>query len=870
MKILSSLRYSLRTLLRRDRDDADLDEELAFHLERETAMHEANGLSRDEARRVALQSFGGVERYREECRDLRRTSWIDDARVDARFALRLIRHQPGFSASVILIAALGITACATTFSLVSGILLAPLPFSHPERIASVQLTAADGAQSAALPFDAYVRIASATSVFEAIGAHRPQTMAVDVGGEPELLRVRLATASYFRVFGITPVLGRIFTEDEATRDDPVVLLGHETWQRRFGGELVIGRTVTLSGKPHTIIGVMPPRFRGQITVDPAMWAPLRITAASATGGVSAVARVAPDVSRDRANAWLAANISMRMRGMVETDSVPAKVSLVPITELMFGDAERPLVVLFGAVLLVLTLVAANVATMFLARSTARARELNVRRALGASTGRQLRQLVTESVTLTAIGGAIGMFATYALVDIIRTLGFEVLPRIEDVSLDWRVALFALGAIIVTGAVGGIAPALASQRGVRLHIGDATSRDSSRGAATTLVIAQIALSAMLVIGAGLLVKGFVRVAPNDPGFELANRATIFVGLRPEYGFARDDPEAGQRFVQGALDRIRRIEGVRDVATTSFLPFTRTGALVDVEFPGRPAATTPMRGFKNPVSPNFFDVMKIPVLQGRAFTDTDREGSERVIVVNAQAASRWWPNQNPIGQQIHFTDGIDRSTATVVGVVGNARLDGTDTRIRAEVFTPVAQSRLRAVSFVVATSVDPRSVTTALKRAVWQTAPKLPITEANDLASMASESVSRARFFSVAMTLFALAALSLSALGVYGLLAFAVTQRKREIGIRLALGASSARIGRLVLSRALVMGTVGVVVGLALAGALTRYMESLLLEVQPTDGTVFSIAAVSVLAIAVLAACVPALQALRVDPVKSLRM
>jgi putative ABC transport system permease protein len=264
------------------------------------------------------------------------------------------------------------------------------------------------------------------------------------------------------------------------------------------------------------------------------------------------------------------------------------------------------------------------------------------------------------------------------------------------------------------------------------------------------------------------------------------------------------------------------------------------------------------------------MKIPVLQGREFTDTDREGSERVVIVNAHAAARWWPNENPIGRQVRFTDASDRYIGTVVGVVGNTRFDGSETRIQPELFTPVAQSRLRAVSFVVATTVDPHTVTAALKRAVWQTAPKLPITEATDLASMATESVSRVRFFSIAMTLFALAALSLSALGVYGLLSFAVTQRKREIGIRLALGASTAQIGRLVIGRAVAMGIVGVVAGLVLARALTRFMESLLLEVGATDASVFTLAAVSVLAIAVLAACAPAVQALRVDPTKSLRM
>jgi putative ABC transport system permease protein len=873
MKTISRLLFTLRSILRPTRADADLDEELAFHLERETAMHEANGLSRDDARREALKHFGGMQRYREECRDVRRTRWIDDARVDARFALRLIRHHPGFSVSVMLIAALGIAACATTFSLVSGVLLAPLPFSHPERIAAVLLTASDGRATQALPATAYQRIAAAPEVFEAIAAQRPATMSVDINGDPELLRVRLVTASYFRVFGIAPIAGRTFTDDEAARGEPVVLLGYETWRRRFGGADVLGKTITLSGKPSTIIGIMPARFRGQVTVDPAAWLPLAVTASDAS--VSAVTRIVAGVDRSRAESWLAANVAVRMGGRMggrdATDSVAARPTLYPINEYMLGEAQQPLLVLLGAVLFVLMLVTANIATMILARSTARASELAVRRALGASTGRQLRQLITESVALTAIGGILGLIVTYWLAGMIRGLRLAILPRIENVGVDWRVSLFAFAAVVLTGAVGGIAPALAMRRASRFRIGNtASSRDASQRAATTLVIAQIALSVMLVVGAGLLVKGFMRVAPKNPGFELAHRATLFVGLKPEYGFAPGDAEAARRFMHAAVERMRQVDGVQDVATTSFLPLTRNVSLINVDLPNARDGAAQARAFENPVSPNFFRVMKIPIVRGREFTDADREGSEPVVIVNAFAASRWWPNANPIGQQIRFSEGRDRYRATVVGVAGDTRFDGTETRIRAEVFAPTAQSQVRSVSFVVATTVDPLAVTNALKRAVWQTAPKLPITEANDLASLASESVGDARFFSVAMTLFALAALTLSALGVHGLLSFAVAHRRREIGIRLALGASAARVGRLVLTRAVVMGAIGVAIGLGAARGLTRYMESLLLEVGATDATVFSVAAVSVLAIAVLAACAPAYQALRVDPVKSLRL
>jgi putative ABC transport system permease protein len=872
MKALSALWFSVRSLVIRRRADTELDEELAYHIEREAAMYEHQGMSRADARREAHRQFGGVARYRDECRDVRRTTWLDDARADIGFALRLIRLYPGFSANVILISALGIAACATTFSIVSGILLSPLPFSAPDRIGWIELRSAEGSASVALPIDAYLRVAAGSPVIEAIAAFRPSGAAVEWNGEPERIRTELVTPSFFRVFGITPIVGRVFTTDETAQQTPVALLGYETWRTRFNEDpAVVGRRLSLDDVSYTIVGVMPARFRAHFSSEPDLWLPLGVTRtdARADGTVNAVARLAPGVTRPKAAAWLATVTHAKIESNTQADSVAASPTLQPITELVYGYVRRPLLVLLGAVLLVLVLVCANVATMFLARSAARDRELSVRRALGASNGRQLRQLVAESATLSAIGGLLGTVASYWVVGGIRGLGFRVLPRMDAVTLDWRVLMFAVVGTILTGIIGGLTPAFSAWRDTTARIGASSgARVTGQRTSSTLVVVQITLSVVLLVGAGLLVKGFLRVLPTEPGFAVENRATLSIALRGLPWFPDTGRFAARRFIHDVDERMRRVSGVRDVAATSFLPFFGSVSIANIGVVGRPVPVKPLTAFQNLITSNFFDVMRIPLRRGRAFSNADGEGGDRVAIVNETAAARWWPGENPIGRQVNVED-RERFVATIVGVVGDGRLFGTDTKIRPQIYFPVAQSHPRNVAFVAATSSDPRSLSHDLKRAIWSVAPRMPIGSATDLATLASESLRRARFFSWAMGVFAATAVALSALAVYGLLAFAVVQRRREIGIRLALGAPRRRIGALVLKRAVALGASGVIVGIALARGLSRYMESLLIEVTATDATVFGSTAVAVLAVAIIAACVPAYQALHVDPVRSLR-
>ena len=869
--MIKSLWFSVRSLVFRTKADADIDEELTYHIEREAAMYERDGMSRDEARREAVKQFGGVGRYRDECRDVRRTSLIDDAVTDVRHALRLIRLHRSFSANIIIISTLGIVACATTFSIVSGVLLSPLPFPHADRIASFDLAAPDGSRSAALPIDLYERVASGSPVIEAVGASYPSSSGVDWNGEPENARVEFVTPSFLRVFGVAPLIGRTFTLEEADAQTPVVLLGNEAWHERFRGDPnVIGRRIGLDGVPHTIIGVMPPGFYAHMVVEPELWRPMSVVEEKrkAYGAVNAQALLRPGVTRQSAERWLASLGPLRMESANGRDSVLATATLPPIAEQIYGYTTKPLLVLFGAVLLVLMLVTANIATMFLARSSARLQELRVRRALGASAGRQLRQLVTESMTLTSIGGLIGIVVSIWTVAAVRRLGNLVVARADAIALDWRVLAFAAGATILTGVIGGLAPALTTRSGGSSARDFSETRVSGRRTSTTLIVVQITLSVVLLVGAGLLLKSFLRILPSDPGFAVENRAVVSVELEGKAWFPDTDRVSARRLIADVSERMRRVKGVVDVGVTSFVPLTGSISTREIEFPGRPTPATPARSVHNLISPNFFDVMRMTVRRGRAFNATDDEARERVVIVNETAARRWWPNENPIGRPITIDD-TKKFNATVVGVVSDARLIGQDTKVRSEIFLPIAQSRPRYISFVAQTSVDPRSIAHDLRKALWTVAPQMPLTTSSDIAAIGARSVRRTRFFSLAMSFFAGASVILCALAVYGLLAFAVVQRRREIGIRLALGASPRRVGGMIVRNALLLGTVGIAFGLLLARWLSKYMESVLIEVSSKDVSVFVATAVAMLMVGVIAACVPAMQAVRIDPVKSLR-
>jgi predicted permease len=856
-------------LFRRHRHEGELAEEIRAHLDEKVEELVARGMSREEAMQFARRSFGNVSRVEEESREVWRPRLLESTIADVRHALRLVHRHPAFSTNVIAISMLGVATCAATFSLVSGVLFAPLPFPNADRVHELLLRSNDrGDHTAALPIEVWDRVQAGSPVIEDIAASEPFSVTIHWNGEPERLRTRRVTPSFHRVFGVAPVLGRGFTADEADGTSSVLLLGNRLWRSRFNGDSsIVGQSIQVDNVAHTVIGIMPPVFRAQYGDEPDLWFPMAVGKGRGRPDetVNATVLLADGVSQQRAEAWLSTAAPTWMPFRRAADSARATPVLLPIAEAIHGDVERPLHVLLGAVILVLALVAANVATLFVSHTQARQRELGVRRALGASVGRQVRQLITESLTLTAIGGMLGMLASFWIVSGVRTLGVRVLPRMDTVTLDWRVLLFAVAATMVTGLLGGLAPAFTSRRDTSLL--PAGGRVTGRRTPALLVVIQVTLTVVLLVGAGLLVKGFLRVLPDEPGFALENRATLLVSLADLPAYPEDDPGRTHRFISDVSEQLGAVPGVRAVAATSFVPFYGSRSTADVRLPGGDPSAAPLRAYQNLVTPNFFDVMEVPIRRGRPFTASDRSGAAGVAIVNETTAARWWPGEDPIGKQVLLDD--SREVGTVVGVSADGRSFGGDTRIRPEIYFPVSQASSNYVTFVVHTERSPAALARQLHRAVWAVAPRLPIGNSSDLATIALESVRRPRFFAWTMGLFSVAAVFLSGLAVYGVLTLDVVQRRREIGIRLAMGARPGSVGLAIVKRAVTLGAIGVVAGLWLGRLGSRFLEEVLLEVTATDLTVYAGAAVVVLLLSAIAACAPAWRAIRVDPVRSLR-
>jgi predicted permease len=648
---------------------------------------------------------------------------------------------------------------------VSGVLFAPLPFRDADRVFDLLLRSNDrGDITSALPLEVWDRVEAGSPVIEAISASQPSSVTVHWDGEPERLRTRRVTPSFHRVFGVVPLLGRGFAADEADGSSSVVLMGNRLWRSRFNGDsAVVGQRILVDNVAHTVIGVMPAVFRAQYNEEPDLWFPMAVARA---GGpreetVNATIRLAEGVSQQRAEAWLSAAAQTWMPFRRPAESARATPWLLPIGKRIYGDVERPLQVLLGAVILVLALVAANVATLFVSHSQSRQRELGVRRALGASVGRQVRQLITESLTLTMIGGILGTLASYWIVSGVRTLGVRVLPRMDTVTLDWRVLAFAVAATMVTGVVGGLAPALTARRDTSLL--PAGGRVTARRTPAMLVVIQVTLTVVLLVGAGLLGKGFLRVLPDEPGFALENRATLLVRLNDLPAYPESEAGRTARFVSDVGERLRAVPGVRAVAATSFVPFFGSRSTADVRLPDSDPSAAPLRAYQNLVTPNFFEVMEIAIPRGRPFSASDRLGTEGVAIVNETTAAPWWPGEDPIGRRF-VVDGT-REVRTVVGVSADGRSFGGDTRIRPEVYFPVAQASSNSVTFVVHTERSPAALARDLHRAVWAVAPRLPIGNSSDHATIASESVRRPRYIAWSMALFSMAAVCLSGLAVY---------------------------------------------------------------------------------------------------------
>ena len=807
---------------------------------------------------------------------------IENVLQDARYALRALRRTPGFTVVAVLTLALGIGATTTIFSVVNAVVLRPLPFQDPGRLVRVWDTnphGGDFSTSDATYLDLRERNRSFVEMAAFSDTRRSLVLtglcARDSGDcEPERLQSAAVTASIFPLLGAAPSLGRTFTtmEDRPSGDSRVVLLGYDLWVHRFGSDpRLLGRGITLDGQSYTVVGVMPAGFAFPSPAE--LWVPLVVDRRRDRDehDLTVIGRLGPGMTLDRASADLQ-RVAGELGAEYPRTNADWGVRVVSFSDWMIGpQLERAVFVLLGAVGFLLLMACANIANLLIARGSARQAEVGVRAALGASRARLAGQFLTESVLLALIGAAAGLGIASWATALVRTLGPANIPRLRDVGMDAQVLGFTLILALVTSIIFGLAPALQISR-VELQ---ATLRQGARGAIprgrtrirSVLVVVQIALAMVLLVGAGLMFGSFLRLQSVPVGFDASNVLTVPLQL-PEERYA---DETRQAFFESVRARIASIPGVQYVGATSTDPLRQWGFSNDVT-PEDRAAEAPAGGFMQAgwrsVTPGFFRAMGIPLLQGRLLTDADGAGGTQPVVITRSMASRLWPDDDPIGKRL-FWGGTDGAPHTVVGVVGDIRDVQLDADPAPLLFLPYGEVPVPGMTLVIRTAGDPASVAGAVRREINVEDRELPLPEVSSLAESRSAAVAEPRFRMLLLAGFAAAALLLATIGIYGVMAFTVAQRTREIGVRIALGAHTRRVFALVLRQGMVLAGIGVVVGLAGSLAVTRFLQSLLFGISATDPVTLVAVALLLGAVTLIGAYLPARRAARIDPIVALR-
>jgi len=811
---------------------------------------------------------------------------MDTLLQDIRYALRKLLRAPGFSLIAVVTLALAIGAATAVFSIVNGVLLQPLPFGDPARIVSVSSTGKGGEPVYMSSLD-YVDYRDGSRSFESMAQYSSTSVNL-TGGDAQPLRLSEARvgAHFFEVLGARAQAGRYFAAGEDSPGAPrVAVISDALWRGRFGADpQVVGRSISLDDEQYTVVGVAGPELR--FPERPDVWVPYVFQPyelePQARGGHSlwGIARVKEGVSVASASAELA-GIAKSLEAKFPGSNTGFGAVAVPLRDRIVGDVRPALVAMLGAVGLVLLMACANVANLLLVRAAARESEMAVRTALGAGRGRIVRQLVTESVLLALAGAALGVLIASWAVGAVVAFGPTGLPRLDEVSVDGRVLLFAAAVALATGILFGLAPAIQTARsnsGQSLRDGP---RGSSRGGAQRtrngLVVLEMALAVVLLIGAGLLMRSFVRLVSVDPGF----RSEQLVGFDITLPDAKYSFDRQRLALTGELQqRLRDLPGTNDVAVSYGRPLRRMGIFTAFQVDGRPEGAPDDRPitFVQPVSPEYFGALRIPLVSGRLYTAADdRRDAPPVVLINRELARRYFATESPIGKRItlalnHDTAGPG-STVTmggeIVGIVGDVKQFGLESDVRPAVYLPFGHMPTGRVTVLVRSTADPRLLESEIRSRVHELDPDLPIFGLGTMKQFVSESVSQPRFYVLLLGGFAGIALVLAALGVYGVISYAVSQRTRELGIRIALGATQERVVRMVLSSGFLLAITGVATGVLASLYLTRLLRTLLFGVPATDPLTFVAVAVLLIAVAALAALIPARRAAAVNPVIAMR-
>jgi putative ABC transport system permease protein len=898
---LREIKSSWRKFIHRRRLDRDLEDEIQFHLEMRARWNREAGLAPDAALRAARRQFGNQRKWKEAIREMWSLGMIESVIKDVRYAVRSLIKTPVFSVVALLALTLGIGCTTAIFSLVNAVMLRSLPFQNPDRLVllwgNVQRQKVERRGNS---YPDYLDWKAQSTSFEGMAAYSDGAFTLTGIDEPERISGEWVSAGYFELLGIAPLAGRTFVadEDRVGNAAAVALLSEGLWKRRFGSSPgILGEQLHLNDRLFSVIGIMPSGFRG-LTDSADVWVPFTAAgpasdfAERGSRGFPAVARLGPNVSQRQAQVELD-GISARLEQQYPDTNSKRAVEVAPLTSEIVGDLRAPLLLLLGSVALVLIIACGNVANLLVARSEARRMEIAIRIALGAGRQRVFRQLITESLVLSLVGALLGAVLSVWFVRVLTRLSPITLPTFIKPSPDWTVAGFIIAVSVLVGLTAGLLPAFqAGSHGLIPALQDSSARSGGsrvrRQFRAALIVGEVALAMTLLVGAGLLMRSFQNLSRFHPGFDPSGALTLRIALPQAppnptpsgQPLAQPQPQAltatpdARTVATGRqiLERIRSIPSVAAASVSSDVPLSGIANAFFYSVEGQPItdAQTRPRAFVHSVSPDFFVAVAAPILAGRTFTEVEVQSQANVVIVTENLTRRFWPGEDPIGKRIK-TGGPDSTDpwSTIVGVVPEMKYRGLPDNPTADpdVFVPF-NDRRRNMFVVIRSGTDPANLAAAARATVHDIDPSIPIFEVSTMSERVARAIEQSRFAGWMMTVFAGLALTLASIGLYGVMAYTVRLRTRELGVRIAVGASPGTVALAVVRGAMILVAIGIAIGIAAALALTRLLNTLLFGVGAMDVPTFAGVALVLAVVALVACYLPARRASRIDPVAAL--